>query len=46
MNSREVASLVRWHSQRAGLKQTELAQLAGVSRLGIADLESGSFKTS
>lgn len=46
MNSGEIASLIRWHRRRAGLKQADLAQLAGVSRSVIGDLEGGSLKTS
>jgi transcriptional regulator with XRE-family HTH domain len=34
-------SLLRWHRTNAGLTQEELAERAGLSRRGIADLERG-----
>ncbi len=37
----DLASLVRYHRKRSGLTQQELAELAGVGKNLVYDLESG-----
>jgi len=43
-NTQNLAELVRTHRKRAGLSQTELAELAGVGKALIFDLEKGHEK--
>jgi len=45
MPTEQLASLIAWHRQRAGLSQVELAQHAGVSRYVVQDLEAGHGRT-
>jgi transcriptional regulator with XRE-family HTH domain len=45
MPTHQLASLIAWHRQRAGLSQTELARHAGVSRYVVQDLEAGHGRT-
>ncbi len=45
MPTSQLASLIAWHRQRAGLSQTELARHAGVSRYVVQDLEAGHGRT-
>ncbi len=45
MLNNQLASLVAWHRQRAGLSQAELARHAGVSRYVVQDLEAGHGRT-
>lgn len=42
--NQNLAELVRTHRKRAGLSQTELAELAGVGKALIFDLEKGHEK--
>jgi len=45
MPTQQLASLIAWHRQRAGLSQMELALHAGVSRYVVQDLEAGMGRT-
>lgn len=41
----QLASLISWHRQRAGLRRVELARHAGVSHYAEKDLETGVRRT-
>tara|TARA_R110002111_G_scaffold149305_1_gene216336 strand:- start:15 stop:254 length:240 start_codon:yes stop_codon:yes gene_type:complete len=45
MQSEVLGSLVRFHRKKAGLTQTQLAELAGVSRFIVQELEAGKGRT-
>lgn len=45
MRNKDLACLVAFHRKKAGLTQIELAELAGVSRFIVQELESGSDRT-
>lgn len=45
MHSQQLGELVRFHRKKAGLTQIRLAELAGVSRSVVQDLETGKGKT-
>lgn len=45
MRSRELGDLVVFHRKKAGLTQIGLAELAGVGRSVVQDLEAGKGKT-
>lgn len=41
MDNLPIASLVRFHRKRSGLSQAELAQIAGVGKTAVFDIEKG-----
>lgn len=41
MNMREIGDLVKQHRKVAGLSQAELAQVAGVGKTSVFDIEHG-----
>lgn len=45
MHTEDLASLVAFHRKKAGLTQFELAELSGVSRFVVQDLEAGNGRT-
>ena len=45
MHSKDFASLIVFHRKKAGLTQVELAELAGVSRFVVQDIEAGKGRT-
>lgn len=45
MHSKQLGSLIRFHRKKAGLTQVGLAELSGVSRSVIQDLEAGKGRT-
>jgi len=45
MHSEELSSLIRFHRKHAKLSQIRLAELAGVSRSVVQDLEAGGGTT-
>ena len=45
MRSEDLGTLVAFHRRKAGLTQVELAQLAGVSRFIVQELEAGKGRT-
>jgi y4mF family transcriptional regulator len=40
-NAQEVGKIVRWHREKAGLTQIKLAELAGMGKTVIYDIEKG-----
>ena len=45
MHKVDLASLVAFHRKKAGLTQIELAELAGVSRFVVQEIEAGKGRT-
>ena len=45
MRSKQLGNLITFHRKKAGLTQVGLAELAGVSRSVIQDLEAGKGRT-
>ncbi|MEX0326269.1 MAG: helix-turn-helix domain-containing protein [Puniceicoccaceae bacterium] len=45
MHNKDLASLVVFHRKKAGLTQIELAELAGVSRFVVQEIEAGRGRT-
>jgi len=41
VNSQHVANMIRFHRKKAGLSQVELAELAGLGKTVIFDVEHG-----
>jgi HTH-type transcriptional regulator / antitoxin HipB len=45
MQNEDLASLIVYHRKKAGLTQIELAELAGVSRFVVQEMEAGKGRT-
>lgn len=45
MRTEDLASLVAFHRKKGGLTQIELAELAGVSRFVVQQIEAGTGRT-
>jgi len=45
MRALDIGSLIVFHRKKAGLTQIELAQLSGVSRFVVQDIEAGTGRT-
>lgn len=41
MHSQDIASMIKFHRKRAGLSRNALAELAGVGKTAVFDIENG-----